>query len=178
MRQNLCQASLDVRKKLKYLVLQELIERSHQLFVSINALMRGLFLRLNLVKMLPLDTHSIHHPLLASILMRNIIWNVDKRNCALTFSRCNERVVLFTKHWWVKLVPLHAVARGGARPKPAQQHLCFQKLARLGRSPPAQIARSFSKLFALFSHMTQLALRGPRRTSRDKTDFANELSPS
>ena len=53
--------------------LQELIERSHQLFVSINALMRGLFLRLNLVKMLPLDTHSIHHPLLASILMRNII---------------------------------------------------------------------------------------------------------
>ena len=61
MRQNLCQASLDVRKKLKYLVLQELIERSHQLFVSINALMRGLFLKPNLVKMLPLDTHPIIH---------------------------------------------------------------------------------------------------------------------
>ena len=45
-RQYLCQASLDVKKKLKYLVLQELIERSHQLFVSINALMRGLFLKL------------------------------------------------------------------------------------------------------------------------------------
>ena len=60
-RQNLCQASLDVKKKLKYLVLQELIERSHQLFVSINALMRGLFLKLNLVKMLPLDTHPIIH---------------------------------------------------------------------------------------------------------------------
>ena len=36
--------------------LQELIERSHQLFVSINALMRR-FLIFNFVKMLPLDTH-------------------------------------------------------------------------------------------------------------------------
>ena len=36
MRQNLCQASLGVRKKLKYLVFQGIIERSHRLCVSIN----------------------------------------------------------------------------------------------------------------------------------------------
>ena len=40
--------------------LQELIERSHQLFVSINAPMRR-FLIFNFVKMLPLDTHPIIH---------------------------------------------------------------------------------------------------------------------
>ena len=39
--------------------LQELIERSHQLFVSINAPMRR-FLIFNFVKTLPLDTHPYH----------------------------------------------------------------------------------------------------------------------
>ena len=77
-------------------------------------------------------------------------------------------------------MPLQAAARGGAWPSPHSNIFVFKSLQGWGGhlQKTAQIARSFSKLFALFSHMTQLALRGPRRTSRDKTDFANELSSS
>ena len=77
MRQNLCQTSLDVRKKLKYLVLQELIGCSHQLFVSINALMRRIFLKL-LILILSKCSRSIlihHHSLWASIWCEILFWN-------------------------------------------------------------------------------------------------------
>ena len=82
---------------------------------------------------------------------------LDKRNCALTFSRCNERVLLFTKHWWVKLVPLQAAARGGARPSPHSNIFVFKSLQGWGGHLQLKlraVSRSFLRCF-----LTWLSLR-------------------
>ena len=82
---------LGCEEKTEISSLQEFIERSYQLFVSINALMRR-FLIFNFVKMLPLDTHPSSF-ILSINLMRNIILKLlDKKNCAEILSRSNERV--------------------------------------------------------------------------------------
>ena len=54
------------------------------------------------------------------------------------------------------LVPLQAAARGGARQSPLSNIFVFKSLQGWGDpSHTAQIARSFSKLFALFSHIAK-----------------------
>ena len=84
---------------------------------------------------------------------------LDKRNCALTFSRCNECVLLFTKHWWVMLVPLQAAARGGARPGPHSNIFVF-KACKAGEVISKKqlklraVSRSFLRCF-----LTWLSLR-------------------
>ena len=54
------------------------------------------------------------------------------------------------------LVPLQAAARGGARQSPLSNIFVFKSLQGWGDpSHTAQIARNFSKLFALFSHIAK-----------------------
>ena len=54
------------------------------------------------------------------------------------------------------LVPLQAAARGGARQSPLSNIFVFKSLQGWGDpSHTAQIARSFSKIFALFSHIAK-----------------------
>ena len=161
MRQNLCQASLGVKKKLKYLVFQGIIEHSHRLCVSINVwcqdfwnLILSDFVKFNFEKMLPLDTL---HPssTWASILMRNI-WNVRQGKLRINFFTLQRTCIIVYKT--VMSQAGAASGRGeGRRPaKPAQQHLCFQKLARLGRSfPHSSNCAQFLEAFCVVSHIAK-----------------------
>ena len=137
------------------------------------------FVKFNFCQNVPARYSSIHHPLWASILMRNI-WNVRQGKLRINFFTLQRTCIIVYETLMSQASAAYGRGEGGARPSPHSNIFVFKSLQGWGGhlQKTAQIARSFSKLFALFSHMTQLALRGPRRTSRDKTDFANELSSS
>ena len=159
MRQNLCQASLDVKKKLKYLVLQELIGRSHQLFVSINVWCQDFWnlILSNLILKKCSRSNTLHQSSTwASILMRNI-WNVRQGKLLINFFTLQRTSCLIVYETSMSHAGAASGRGEGRRPaKPAQQHLCFQKLARLGRSfPHSSNGAQFLEAFCVVSHIAK-----------------------
>ena len=145
------------------------------------------FVKFNFCQNVPARYSSIHHPLWASILMRNIIWNVRQEKLRINTFTLQRTCVIVYETLMSQASAASGRGEGGARPSPHSKIFVFKSLQSWGGplQNTAQIARSFSKFLRRFSHdsasvacLPRQGVARPSAAQQRHNKLANELSSS